>query len=62
MERSGDTRTLKRSDFVSIDEMLGIDSQMAVSLPTPSGIVIGFALNRDAQVSRAARPVMADRQ
>lgn len=59
MEATGDTRALMWSDFVSVEEMrrtdlhrgvfsrLGIDSQMAVTLPTPSGIVIGFALNRD---------------
>ena len=58
MEATGDTRALMWSDFVSVDEIrrtdlhagvfsrLGIDSQMAVTLPTPSGIVIGFALNR----------------
>ena len=61
MEATRDTRALMWSDFVTIDEMratdlhrgvfsrLGIDSQMAVTLPTPSGIVIGFALNRGAE-------------
>jgi DNA-binding CsgD family transcriptional regulator len=57
---TGDTRTMMWSDFMDLDEiratdlhremfsMLGVDSQMAVTLPTPAGIVVGFAVNRDA--------------
>ena len=76
MEATGDTRALMWSDFVTVDDMrrtdlhrgvfsrLGIDSQMAVTLPTPSGIVIGFAVNRgiegfderDRAVVNALRP------
>ncbi|MEM7287642.1 MAG: LuxR C-terminal-related transcriptional regulator [Actinomycetota bacterium] len=59
MEATGDTRALMWSDFVTVADIkatdlykglyrqLGVVSQMAVTLPTPSGIVIGFALNRD---------------
>src|SRR5690606_3161536 len=58
MEATRDTRALMWSDFVTIEEIrstelwhelfrhLGVDSQMAVSLPTPEGVVVGFALNR----------------
>ena len=58
MEATGDTRALMWSDFVTVADIkatdlykglyreLGVVSQMAVTLPTPSGIVIGFALNR----------------
>lgn len=58
MERTGDTRTLMWSDFVTVDHIrgtelhaalysrLGVDSQMAVALPAPQGVVVGFALNR----------------
>jgi DNA-binding CsgD family transcriptional regulator len=61
MEATGDTRALMWSDFATIEEIrstelwhelfrhLGVDSQMAVSLPTPEGIVVGFALNRGAE-------------
>ncbi len=58
-EETGDTRTLMWSDFVSLEEFadtalyqemfrqLGVESQMAVTLPTPPGLVVGFAVNRD---------------
>jgi DNA-binding CsgD family transcriptional regulator len=61
MEATGDTRALMWSDFVTIEEIqstelyhelfrhLGVDSQMAVSLPTPAGVVVGFALNRGSE-------------
>lgn len=59
--KTGDTQALMWSDFVTIEEMrrrelhqqmfaiLGVDSQLTVTLPAPEGIVIGFALNRGAE-------------
>lgn len=58
VEATGDTRVLMWSDFATIGEIrstelyqtmfghLGIESQMVAPLPTPRGIVAGFALNR----------------
>ncbi|MEM7275292.1 MAG: LuxR C-terminal-related transcriptional regulator [Actinomycetota bacterium] len=58
--RTGDTRSLMWSDFATLDEIrrttlhremfrhLGVDSQMAVTLPAPAGVVVGFAVNGDA--------------
>ena len=58
-EEAGDTRTLMWSDFVSPQELahtalyqqmfrqLGVESQMAVTLPAPPGVVVGFAVNGD---------------
>ncbi len=57
-EETGDTRTLMWSDFASLEELaetalyqemfrpLGVESQMAVTLPAPPGLVVGFAVNR----------------
>jgi DNA-binding CsgD family transcriptional regulator len=56
--RTGDGRALKFSDFVSLDELralelheafyapLGIDYQIAMTLPAPKPTVIGVAFNR----------------
>lgn len=56
---TADTRAMMWSDFMDVDEIratdlhremfshLGVDSQMAVTLPTPPGIVVGFAVNTD---------------
>lgn len=58
-EATGDTRAMKWSDFIPLEQFaktplfremfgpLGISSQMAVTLPTPPGIVVGFAVNAD---------------
>lgn len=58
-EDTGDTRAMMWSDLVSLEQLqrsalyqemfrpLGIASQMAVTLPTPPGIVVGFAINSD---------------
>lgn len=58
IEATGDTRTLMWSDFVTMEQMratdihreffqqLGIDSQMAVTLPAPPGVIVGLVLNR----------------
>jgi DNA-binding CsgD family transcriptional regulator len=57
-EDTGDTRAMMWSDFTTLDQLqgtplfeemfrpLGISSQMAVTLPAPPGIVVGFAVNR----------------
>lgn len=78
-EDSGDTRAMMWSDFVTIDELcrtelyeemfqpLGVQSQMAMTLPAPPGIVVGFAVNsgpegfteRDRAVMNALRPHLA---
>lgn len=73
---SGDTRAMMWSDFMTVDEIrntelhremfqsLGVDSQMAVTLPAPPGVVVGFAVNtgpdgfteRDRTVFNTLRP------
>lgn len=78
-EDTGDTRAMMWSDFVSLEQLqetplfqemfrpLGIASQMAVTLPTPPGIVVGFAINsdrngfedRDRTILNALRPHLA---
>ena len=78
-EDTGDTRAMMWSDFVSLDELektplyqemfrpLGVASQMAVTLPTPPGIIVGFAVNsdprgfddRDRAILNALRPHLA---
>lgn len=75
-EDTGDTRAMMWSDFLSLDELhatdlhremfrpLGIDSQMAVTLPAPPGTVVGFAVNsttegfteRDRTIMNTLRP------
>jgi DNA-binding CsgD family transcriptional regulator len=58
-EDTGDTRAMMWSDFLTLEQFertslfkemfgpLGVVSQMAVTLPTPPGIVVGFAVNTD---------------
>lgn len=58
-DETGDTRAMMWSDFLSTEQIqrtelyqemfrpLGLTSQMAVTLPTPPGIVVGFAVNTD---------------
>jgi DNA-binding CsgD family transcriptional regulator len=58
-ERTADTRTMMWSDLMPFDKVertelyqemfrpLGIRSQMAMIVPTPPGIVVGFAANTD---------------
>lgn len=58
-EATADTRAMMWSDLVSPDELqqtelwremfrpLGVYSQMAMVVPTPPGIVVGFAVNTD---------------
>lgn len=78
-EDTGDTRAMMWSDFITLDELhrtelyeemfsvLGVDSQMAMTLPAPPGIVVGFAVNtgpegfseRDRAVMNALRPHLA---
>lgn len=78
-EDTGDTRAMMWSDFITLDELhrtelyeemfhpLGVDSQMAMTLPAPPGIVVGFAVNtgpecfteRDRTVMNALRPHLA---
>ncbi|HEC11623.1 MAG TPA: LuxR family transcriptional regulator [Acidimicrobiales bacterium] len=60
-EETGDTRVMMWSDLASPEELartalyqemfrpLGVESQMAVTLPTPPGVVVGFAVNGDAR-------------
>ena len=78
--RTGDTRALtwddvvddmeefRQSDFFRLlSEGMGIESQMAVGLPAPEGVVVGFGLNRGAEgfsdrdrsVLNALRPHLA---
>lgn len=74
-----DTRAMMWSDLASLDEIhqtelhqemfrpLGVHSQMALVLPTPPGIVVGFAVNtgmegfseRDRAVMNTLRPHLA---
>lgn len=74
-----DTRAMMWSDLASLDQIrrtelyqemfrpLGVDSQMALVLPTPPGIIVGFAVNsgadgfteRDRAVMNALRPHLA---
>lgn len=78
-EDTADTRAMMWSDFMSPDELeqtelwqemfrpLGVYSQMAMVVPTPPGIVVGFAVNtdesgfseRDRAVFNALRPHLA---
>lgn len=78
-EDTADTRAMMWSDFMSPHEIqhtelwqemfrpLGVYSQMAMVLPTPPGIVVGFAVNtdetgfseRDRAVFNALRPHLA---
>lgn len=58
-EDTGDTRAMMWSDLTTLEQLrktplyqqmfrpLGVASQMAVTLPTPPGIVVGFAVNTD---------------
>lgn len=69
-EETGDTRAMMWSDFLSVEQIhatelhremfrhLGIDHQMAVTLPTPSGIVIGFAVNGPTPFSERDRAIL----
>lgn len=57
---TGDTRAMMWADLMPLEQFqqtelfqemfspLGVHSQMAVTLPTPPGIVVGFAVNSDA--------------
>ena len=77
-EETGDTRALMWTDLVTTEEMrqtelyqemfkhLGVDHQMALTLPAPHGIVIGFAVNspdpfdeRDRAVMNTLRPYLS---
>ena len=60
-DETEDTRAMMWSDFATLDQIrrtelhqqmfgpLGVDSQMALVLPTPPGIIVGFAVNRGAE-------------
>ncbi len=74
-----DTRAMMWSDLATLDQIrrtrlyqemfrpLGVDSQMALVLPTPPGIIVGFAVNtgpegfteRDRTVMNTLRPHLA---
>lgn len=76
---TGDTRAMMWADFMSLEQLqrtelfqemfrpLGVHSQMAVTLPTPPGIVVGFAVNsdshgfgeRDRRILNTLRPHLA---
>jgi hypothetical protein len=78
-EDTGDTRAMMWADLMTLEEIqetplfqdmfrpLGITSQMAVTLPTPPGIVVGFAVNsgprgfdeRDRAILNTLRPHLA---
>lgn len=78
-EDTGDTRAMMWSDLMSLDELrqtelwqemfrpLGVHAQMALVVPTPPGIVVGFAVNtgadgfseRDRAVFNTLRPHLA---
>lgn len=78
-EDTADTRAMMWSDFVSFDDLaatelwqemfrpLGVHEQMALVVPTPPGIVVGFAVNtgaegfseRDRAVFHTLRPHLA---
>lgn len=78
-EETTDTRAMMWSDLVPFDEIadtelyqemfrpLGIDEQMAMVLPTPPGIIVGFAINagpeglseRDRAIFNTLRPHLA---
>lgn len=78
-EDTGDTRAMMWADFMTLEQIqqtplfqqmfrpLGITSQMAVTLPTPPGIVVGFAVNsgprgfdeRDRAILNTLRPHLA---
>lgn len=67
---TGDTRALMWSDFLPVEEMrhrelhqemfshLGIDHQLAVTLPAVEGIVVGLAVNSDRPFQERDRAVM----
>ncbi|MEZ5174579.1 MAG: helix-turn-helix transcriptional regulator [Acidimicrobiia bacterium] len=75
-EETGDTRAMMWSDLMTLEEIhatdlhrkmfghIGVDSQLAVTLPAPPGIVVGFAVNtglegfteRDRAIMNALRP------
>lgn len=78
-EETEDTRAMMWSDLVTLDQLrktelyqemfrpLGVDSQMALVLPAPPGIIVGFAVNtgdegfteRDRAVMNTLRPHLA---
>ena len=78
-EETEDTRAMMWSDLVPLDQLqktelyqemfrpLGVDSQMALVLPAPPGIIVGFAVNtgvegfteRDRAVMNTLRPHLA---
>lgn len=78
-DETGDTRAMMWSDLATLDEIqqtelyqemfgpLGVSSQMALVLPAPPGIIVGFAVNsggegfteRDRAILNTLRPHLA---